>query len=79
MTEIGDAMERVRNGGWQPIETLPHPNSKAMFWLDWADDCAALNPGHPHYDVRLFVGMNGCWSSLYKATHWQPLPAPPNQ
>lgn len=61
--------------GWHSIETAP-PDEKVMFCLDWADDCSALN--YPLGDrARLFFGMRGQWSSVYKATHWRRF-APPS-
>ena len=67
-------------GDWREMETLPSDDAKFMFWLDWADDCAPLNPPIPRtdYDRRLFIGKNRCWSSVFKATRWALLPAPPN-
>jgi hypothetical protein len=64
---------------WQPIETIDGEDWRTrIFWLDWADDCVALNPPMEHEDMnRLFIGKRRNWASIYKATHWMPLPAPP--
>jgi hypothetical protein len=62
-------------GGWQGIESAPR-DEPAEFWLEWKDEMAAQNP--PLRDCygemeQRFRGKFGCWSSLYKATHWRPL------
>lgn len=63
---------------WRDAETDPIPTvAKAMFWLDWADDVAPLNLNPLSDDERLFIGYPRCWSSIYKATHWRPLPLSP--
>jgi hypothetical protein len=50
-----------------------------MFWLDWADDCARLNPPLERYDYarRLFIGKANCWGSNYQAVAWAIMPEPP--
>lgn len=62
---------------WKPIETIDGEDwRRRMFWLDWADDCKALNPPMPE-EQRLFIGRRSRWSSTQKATHWQPIPKAP--
>lgn len=65
---------------WRPIESAPK-DEVCDFWLDWADDVAPLNPplGESLWSgERWFRGKYNCWSSVYKATHWSPLPPPPD-
>lgn len=64
---------------WRPIESLPATGAEFMFWLDWADDCAELNPPLGRYDhrTRLFIGKFRCWGSTYQAVAWALLPEPP--
>lgn len=62
---------------WLDIKKHPAPaDVKAMFWLDWADDCAPLN-APMHDSERLFIGYRRTWSSIYKATHWRALQVSP--
>lgn len=67
--------------GWRPIETAPKGKT-CLFFLDWAEDIKPLNPPiekSPWGDERYFLGMMGLWSSLFRATHWQPLEPPHDQ
>lgn len=70
-------------GGWRDIAELPNEirthKVAAMFWIDWNDECAPLNPPMSNDPrVRIAIGLyECCWSSVNKATAWQPLPAPP--
>lgn len=59
---------------WQPIESAPD-DQIALFWVEpiaMAADSMFLN-----MKPQIFWGRNRCWSSLLRATHWMPLPAPP--
>jgi hypothetical protein len=66
--------ECEREKQWQPIETAA-PDQVGLFWLDWAPGCGGnygmAQSNHIHY------GKRGGWSSLFRATHWMPLPEPP--
>lgn len=66
---------------WLPIESAPQAEV-CDFWLEWADDIAAHDGQKPlgqadWANEQRFRGHLGCWSSVYKATHWMPLPAAP--
>lgn len=62
---------------WQPIETAPD-NERLDFYLDWAANCARLNPAmDPNDPFRFHRGFKKTWASIYKATHWRPTPEPP--
>ena len=69
---ILDALDGLGRGdepeGWRPIESAPM-NEPAEFW-------PPLRNCYGEMEQR-FRGKFGCWSSLYKATHWRPLPKPP--
>ena len=75
-TETADRIIRALDGlgrgdepeGWRPIESAPM-NEPAEF-------CPPLRNCYGEMEQR-FRGKFGCWSSLYKATHWRPLPKPP--
>lgn len=77
-----EVMPSVSSGGPRHTEPSPWqkigeaPPARAIFWLEWADDCAPLNPPMAEID-HVFLGWHRCWSSVFKATHWQPLPPPP--
>ncbi len=67
---------------WLPISTFPDDyNGKRVFdfWLTWAPDCAPLNPKPPPEREARFRGQYRCWSSIYTASHWMPLPPPPEE
>lgn len=67
---------------WQPIETAPK-DVEALFYV------VSLTIDDPHFvdtsgnpilssgKPRLMLTQYGRWSSLQKATHWMPLPEPP--
>jgi hypothetical protein len=68
---------------WQPIETAPK-DVVAMFWVragTLADGRWFANTsGEPIFGggpPRIHVGKHATWSSLSVATHWMPLPDPP--
>jgi hypothetical protein len=72
-----DVNEKLQVGAvdrWQSIETAPK-DSIALYWLEWAKGCGGGQP--ISQSERVFKGKQGGWCSLYKATHWQPLPEPP--
>jgi hypothetical protein len=66
---------------WRPYIEFPNDDaSKFDFWLEWADGVGGSCPplGKTKWaDAQRFRGRNKCWSSLYKATFFMPLPAPP--
>lgn len=68
--------------GWQPIETAPR-DEEVFFWV------VPKTPEEAFIDTsgKSIFGTHGphwhrgrlkTWSSLSKATHWMPLPAPPD-
>jgi Protein of unknown function (DUF551) len=69
---------------WQPIETAPK-DVVALFWIrpgTLADGKYFVDTsGNPilssSMTPRIFMGKVATWSSLEVATHWMPLPAPP--
>ena len=66
---------------WQPIETAPK-DGDALFWVvpKTADETYLDSNNKPivtNHEPYLHMGRRGSWSSLSKATHWRPLPAPP--
>ncbi len=58
---------------WQPIETAPKDESRILLYrTGWAEAIA----------VGWWSNANVCWMSIpgtweWKATHWMPLPDPP--
>jgi hypothetical protein len=64
---------QAREQEWQPIETAP-PDVTALFYLDWARDIRERLA--PPAIERWYLGKRGSWSSVYRATHWQPLKPP---
>jgi hypothetical protein len=70
---------RAEGPGWQPIETFDQSKGgRYLFWLDWSDECAPLNPPlDPNDPQRIIHCSYRGWPSIYKAVLWQPLPTPP--
>lgn len=72
----------VAEPAWQPIETAPK-DIDVFFWVipKTAEESYVDTSGNPiispHDNCYRVTGKFGCWSSLYKATHWMPHPAPP--
>ena len=70
---------------WHPIKTAPK-DLEALFWIvpkTANDRCYCTTSGKPillRQDTpgQVRVCKLGGWSSLVKATHWTPLPAPPS-
>lgn len=68
---------------WQPIETALW-DVEALFWIrpgtredgDWYVDTSG-NPILAHCPPRIHMGKCGSWSSVMRATHWMPIPPPP--
>ena len=68
---------------WQPIETAPH-GPACLFWVvpkskeeTWTDTSG--RPITAHGEPYIVMGPYGQWGSLWKATHWMPLPSAPTQ
>lgn len=66
---------------WQPISTMPRDGTTALLW----SEKAGYTVGNwPVGNARgVWTPMSGEWygSATYeakRATHWQPLPAPPS-
>ena len=68
-------------GSWQPIETAPR-STIALFWIvpKAAHESYVDTSGKPivgDFEPYMSKCAYGWWSSLSKATHWHPLPGPP--
>lgn len=55
---------------WQPIETAPR-NTKVLLYSP--PENLSNHPDQRH-DIRVSAPRDFCW-----ATHWMPLPEPPNE
>lgn len=67
--------------GWQDIATAP-TNTEVFFWCvpKPEEEAYADTSGRSIFSAGppfLHRGKWKSWGSLYKATHWKPLPAPP--
>jgi len=62
---------------WQPIETAPHAKRVLLGWYDWRDHqwCVEASPATTG---QRFDNGYSTLSQHGSATHWQPLPAPPD-
>jgi hypothetical protein len=73
---IGDAYRKPE--GWQPIETAPKDGTRVLvfdqYWgvlmSYWQLQATAVNPPGREHD-------RWDWYAAPGATHWMPLPAPP--
>lgn len=76
-------MIAVLRGPWQPIETAPK-NETALFWVRpgtvgdgrYFSDTSG-NPILGRGPAHIHIGKFATWSSLSIATHWMPMPPPP--
>lgn len=66
--------ERSKQVNWQPIETAPKDQSEILI-LQWKRIHHAQWGGDFH---KTWIGVGGTGFFDY-ATHWMPLPEPPNQ
>src|SRR3954464_4715084 len=76
-------VETTRDG-WRPITSVPNGYDEFIFWLEpkSADESYVDTNGNPivaRGPAMRFIGKYRAWSSLQKATHWQPLPDAPEQ
>lgn len=67
--------------GWQDIESAPKDGTLHLRWSEVFDFVVANEP--PGCDAGLWVFFDGGWrggssNEAMGATHWQPLPTPPN-
>jgi hypothetical protein len=61
---------------WQPIETAPHEEDVLLFVPACVTGPARIEAGWASGGLRLPNGHSSMWWHG-RATHWQPLPAPP--
>lgn len=73
---LAAAIQAYEDALWQPIETAPKYGTPFDVWLDTGDrcpDCARDKAGN------IYVFLDDWETSIIKnATHWRPLPEPPN-
>ena len=60
---------------WQPIETAPHEDPILLAWQAWPEWKWVMEVGYASTGYRNEVGSS--ISHHGSATHWQPLPQPP--
>lgn len=63
---IRQVLEEKLNGGWQPIETAPIKQHVLVYTKNQSHACNAF--------VNNFKGYE-----MVEATHWMPLPTPPEE
>ena len=69
--------------GWQPIETAPRDGAVILAWVVYrsgeADPMTVAWKGYsgPTVPAGFYDWPEGEWDQ--PATHWMPLPAPPNE
>lgn len=68
---------------WMPIETAPRDGTEFQAWVEpliadgyWIPVCKFESPSHKNPKAYLFESRE--YISMRGATHWMPLPAPPN-
>jgi len=68
---------------WQPIETAPKDGPPILIY-DSGDSWSGIIEPEPVIYVCVWEGWNKCWVeadgeqySVFKPTHWMPLPEPP--
>ena len=70
---------------WQPIETAPKDGTNILIYGNWTTDMkGAMNEekeiliAHWVYDEWFVEGSEMYAPTVTNATHWMPLPEPPN-
>ena len=67
--------------GWQPIETAPKDGTAVLLYMADGKYAAAefrtRNDGIAFWEIAHIETTGASICLLAKATHWQPLPAPP--
>jgi hypothetical protein len=62
---------------WQPIETAPHGVRVLLGWRDWRDHAWCMEVAPASHGWR---GVEVSTMSRHgSATHWMPLPPPPDE
>lgn len=68
-------------GEWQPIETAPRDGTLKMFYSPRGGVCIApdVTPIKPSLnEQRMMISAGADWPHVgFNATHWMPLPSPP--
>lgn len=64
-------------GEWQDIETAPHGVRVLLGWRDWRDHAWCMEVGPASFGWRTKEVSN--LSRHGSATHWKPLPSPPDE
>jgi hypothetical protein len=82
---IRAALEAAEQAAWEPIETAPKDGTLFDLWVvpsqqsisgsgpERLSDCWFFNNSFRTYDDN----YSDCYSEVYNATHWRPLPSPP--
>lgn len=68
--------------GWRDIALHDGGDDEALFWIveKTSEEAGIEMPSNSIFGggpSRMVLGPYGSWSSLSKATHWQPKPSPP--
>lgn len=69
------------DGEWQPIATAPNDCRVLVYFQGAGAIVAYRDPEEPdHWVGYLGYGKSNYWPSVHEdhATHWQPLPSPPD-
>ncbi|MGE3150891.1 MAG: DUF551 domain-containing protein [Pseudorhodoplanes sp.] len=62
---------------WQTVDTAPHGKRVILAWRDWRDHAWCMEVGPYSFGRR--VGGTSSISCHGSATHWMPLPTPPDE
>ena len=74
---LAEAIAAYNRALWQPIETAPHKTDVLMTWVHTMTGARWYEAGWASGGERV-----GCTSSKWfhgRATHWRPLPTPPEE
>lgn len=71
----GHSSTTAPGDGWRPIESAPHGQRVLLGWRDWRDHTWCMEVGCASHGRRTEAGSS--ISHHGSATHWQPLPTPP--
>jgi hypothetical protein len=87
---VGEGSEAVSHCEWRPIEDAPKDGSRVVIWARWdwdgqdEDDCddsfyAQVARYSKFYNCFISLSGNPYRDHAVNATHWAPIPPPPEE
>lgn len=82
IVKIIDELQRLRSNAWQPIETAPDDEDVLVWVVSDTHKTTSTQIGYKDVAGSQYWWITPSGAAIeiydYRATHWQPLPAPPS-